>query len=88
MAFNLAKQDKWDDAIEIWKKFPYGKRKRLAAYAAYNLAVASETLDHIDLALEWASKSFFLNRNKFIEDYINILEKRKTEKNLIENQFN
>jgi hypothetical protein len=87
-AFNLAKQDKWDEAIEIWKKFPYGKRKRLAAYASYNLAVANETLDQIDLALEWASKSLILNNNKLVEDYIDILEKRKSEKEKIENQFN
>lgn len=87
-AYNLATQDKWEDAIELWRKFPYGKRKRLAAFASYNLAVASETLDHIDLALEWASKSYLLNKNPFVENYIKILEKRKSEIDIVEKQFN
>ena len=87
-AFNLAKQDKWEDAIELWKKYPYGKRKRLAAYAAYNLAVASETLDHLDIALEWASKSYLINKNSYVEKYIKILENRKSEKEVIEKQLN
>jgi len=87
MAYMLAIQDKWEEAIELWKKYPYGRRKRLAAFAAYNLAVASETLDHIDLALDWASKSYFLDNNTFVENYINILEKRKVDKDIIEDQF-
>jgi hypothetical protein len=88
-ALEMAKQNDWMIAIDIWKKYPYGKNKRLASYASYNLAVASEIMDNIDAALEWASKSYFIkNRNdKFIENYIKILEYRKTEKENILNQL-
>jgi hypothetical protein len=86
-AHKLATNENWEEAIEIWKKYPYGKKKRLAAYAAYNLAVASEVLDHIDVALDWASKSFFLKNDILVENYIKILEKRKTDKDIIEDQF-
>jgi hypothetical protein len=86
-ALSLANQNKWPEAVEIWKKYPYGKNKRLASFAAYNIAVASEVLDHIDIALEWASKSYLLRHNKDTENYISILEKRVLENKEIENQL-
>jgi hypothetical protein len=88
-ALEMAKQNNWMIAIDIWKKFPYGKNKRLASYASYNLAVASEIMDNIDAALEWASKSYFIKNRKeaFIENYIRILEERKIEKEIILNQL-
>jgi hypothetical protein len=86
-AFILITEYKWEGAVELWKKYTYGKNTRLASYAAYNLAVASEVLDNIDASLEWASKSFFLRNNVFVEEYIKTLEKRKKEKDLLESQF-
>jgi hypothetical protein len=88
-ALEMAKQNNWMIAIDIWKKFPYGKNKRLASYASYNLAVASEIMDNIDAALEWASKSYFIKNRKdaFIENYIRILEDRKNEKEIILDQL-
>lgn len=86
-AYILANQGKWDEAIELWKKFTYLKRKKLAAYAAYNIAVACETLDHIDIALEWAAKSYLIKQNKFVDNYIKLLEKRKVQQEIIEDQF-
>lgn len=85
-AYSLAKQDKWEQAIELWKKYPYGKNKRLAAFASYNLAVASEVLDHLDIALEWAAKSYLIRNDGYVKYYIETLEKRKKEKTTIENQ--
>jgi hypothetical protein len=87
MAFMLINENKWEEAIELWKKYPYGKNIRLASFAAYNLAVATEALDNIGASLEWAAKSYFLNKNSYVENYIKILEKRKLEKDLIESQF-
>jgi len=86
-AFKLVNENKWEEAIELWKKYPYGKNSRLASFAAYNLAVAAEALDNIDASLEWAAKSYLLNKNTYVENYIKILEKRKQEKDLIESQF-
>jgi hypothetical protein len=84
----MAKKGEWTQAIELWKKYPYGQKKRLAAFAAYNMAVACETLDNLDAALEWAAKSFFLRKDTYTENYITILEQRKKEKELIEKQLN
>lgn len=79
-AIIYAKNNQWDKAIELWKKYPYGKKKRLAAYAAYNLAIASETMDLIDVALEWAAKSYLLKKDDYVKKYIELLERRKSEK--------
>ncbi len=85
-AFTLVNESKWEEAIELWKKYSGKKNARLASFAAYNIAVASEVLDNIDASLEWAAKSFFLKNDVFVEEYIKILENRKLEKDLIENQ--
>ncbi len=86
-AHTLAIQGQWDDAIELWKKFVNRKNKRLASFATYNIAVACETLDHIDLALDWASKSYFIKKSQIVDDYIMLLENRKEQQEVIENQF-
>jgi hypothetical protein len=87
-ASELAKNNKWLEAIEIWKKYPYGKKIKLAALASFNLAVACEVLDDFDAALEWASKSYFLNHDPVTEKYIKLIESRKAEKMKIEKQMN
>jgi hypothetical protein len=86
-AILFAKQGKWEDAIVLWKKYPYGENNRFAAFSSYNLAIASETLDNIDAALEWAAKSYLLRNDIFVKNYIDILEQRKKEKTEIENQL-
>ena len=86
-AISYAKQNKWTEAVEIWKKYPYGKNIRLASFAAYNIAIASEALDHIDIALEWAAKSYLLQQSEYTESYISTLENRKIQNLIIENQL-
>ncbi|MCX7985738.1 MAG: DUF6340 family protein [Bacteroidales bacterium] len=83
-AWELAQQNKWIEAIEIWRKYAYGKNQRLAALACYNMAVASEVFDNIDAALDWAAKSFLIKNKKYVEEYIRLLEKRKKIKQRLE----
>ena len=80
-------KNKWDDAIELWKKNISVKDKSKAAKAAYNIAVACEVKDEIYDALEWASKSYFLQKNDLTEKYIKQLEKRLKNKYVIVNQL-
>jgi hypothetical protein len=86
-ALDLAKANKWLEAAEIWKKYPYGNKKNLAALASFNLAVACEALDNIDAALDWAAKSYLLKNDIVTQKYISILEKRKRQKSIIEKQI-
>jgi hypothetical protein len=86
-ASGYAKQGDWLKAIDLWKKYTYGNKKRLSAIATYNMAVACETLDNLDAALEWAAKSYFIRKDEYSEIYISMLEKRKQEKEIIEKQL-
>jgi len=87
-ALDFVNQNKWTEAIELWEKYTNGKTNRLAAFASYNLAVSNEAFDNIDLALEWASKAYLMKKESLFENYIRILEKRKSEIEAIQNQLN
>lgn len=85
-ALEYTRQNQWLRAVEIWRKHAYGKNKRLAAMACYNMAVASELYDNIDAALDWAARSYLIKNKKYAEDYIRLLEKRKQIKLQLEQQ--
>ncbi len=85
-ASDYVENNQWNEAIEIWRKIAYGNKKRLAAMACYNMAVASEVFDNIDAALDWAAKSYLLRKKKYVEEYIHLLEKRKKDKSKIQSQ--
>ena len=86
-ALKNVEKNKWDDAISLWKKNISIENKSTAAMAAYNIAVACEVKDQIYDALEWASKSYFLQKNEVTEKYIEKLEKRLKNKYVIVNQL-
>lgn len=85
-AITLANNNNWLDAIEIWKKYPYSNKRKLAALASFNLAVACEALDDLDAALDWAAKSYLMKPDDITQKYIDILEMRKRQQKTIEKQ--
>jgi len=76
-AVEYVQQNQWLDAIEVWRRHAYGKNRRLAAMACYNMAVASELYDNLDAALDWAARSYLIKNKKYVEEYIQLLENRK-----------
>lgn len=84
---NYFKSGDYIKAIDTWKKYADNKNKRLAAYACFNIAIACEMLDKIDIALEWAAKSYLHKPDNYTEYYISLLEERKKEKTEIEKQL-
>ena len=61
MAHSYATQFKWEEAMQIWLKETSGSNNVKVAAAAFNMAVACELTDRLDLALEWidvAQKSY------------------------------
>jgi len=84
-ALIYAKNNNWTQAIEIWKKFVSEKDLTTASFAAYNIAVGYEVKDDLDIAIEWASQSYLLQKNEETVKYISLLEKRiKDKKKLLE----
>jgi len=79
----LLKND-WDNAILLWKRYAEDKNGKLAINARYNLALAYEMKDDIDLAWKWllAAKQIAMDYHsrenlKMITKYQNVLVKRK-----------
>ncbi len=72
----LAKEEKWLDAAKIWKVLAYGPDNEIASRAAFNMALVSEMYDNLEVALNWAQKSYSLNKKESVEQYIKVLIKR------------
>jgi hypothetical protein len=73
-------EDNWAAAINIWKKLAYDERKRLSAKAALNMALACEIEDELDIALEWAVKSYNTLKKPVSKKYVELLVQRIREK--------
>ncbi|MCL1974015.1 MAG: DUF6340 family protein [Bacteroidetes bacterium] len=68
----------WEDAQAIWLALTQKtKNGRKVAYAAFNLAVASEMLGRMDLAKEWLELSKSYVDIPEITHYLQMLEERK-----------
>lgn len=85
----LASRD-LEKATPIWKKIiakTAGTNRKVAGRAAYNMAVAAEISGNLDLALEWAEKSFQDYGNKKAGTYINVLKARKNDARKVDAQM-
>ncbi len=73
-------KDNWTGAVQIWKKLAYGEKKSLAAKASLNMALASEVEDQLEIALEWAAKSYLMLKRPSSKEYVLLLQERVKEK--------
>ena len=69
----------WLEAAILWKEV-YNKEKQgnqaLAAKAAFNMAVACEREDKLDIAQNWAINSYLLQKTGTTQHYITTLNSR------------
>lgn len=86
-AADLASKDQWASAADIWRPLAEGKNKRLAAKASFNMALASEMLGKIDLALFWARKAYSLSQHNLMPNYLEILTNRQNKVLLLNTQM-
>jgi tetratricopeptide (TPR) repeat protein len=80
-AIPLIKQNKWDEALEIWKNYSLEPSNSLRSKIEYNLALASEMCGDIDSAIEWAGKSLKSKYSRNAEDYLFNLSRRPINQN-------
>lgn len=82
-AEQLALNQNWLKAAEIWKLESKNKNKYIVAKACYNLALACEMEGKYDLAFDWLTKSYSIIDNAEhkanCQRYINVLAIRKKE---------
>jgi len=87
LAKKYIKKGDWDSAITIWKDLVNSTNKKIARRSAYNMAIASEIKDGLDAAIEWAKKAQNLGEKK-AHNYINVLNRRKIDKEKLKQQLN
>jgi hypothetical protein len=85
-AAKQVKEDNWEEALKVWKELYKVNRKRLAAKAAFNIALYYEMDDRLVPAVDWAKKSKELHSFKLTDEYIKLLEKRIKDKLKLQEQ--
>jgi len=81
---NLALENKWKDAIDLWINVFESDDNTSKGYAAYNIALGFEVLGNLDDALLYAKKSLVDYGDKDAKAYVALLEKRIAERNEIQ----
>ena len=91
IAANYVQEQKWDQAIEIWRRYTPGHMGKLAITARYNLALAAEINDNLEEANNQINSAYDLasvyrnkNEMKMVLLYREILQKRQKEIDAIE----
>jgi len=86
-AAEFVEQNKWLKAAELWDKYLKDTDREIASRAAYNMAVASEMLGELDLALKYAARSYKIKSKSRTKYYIQIIQKRIKEIEQLKNQI-
>jgi hypothetical protein len=86
-AAELAMNGNWEEAADLWMQESGSPDPKIAAKAAFNLALYSERKDLIIPAIDWATKSYEHIPEKYTKTYIGILEQRKMNKLKLQHQI-
>lgn len=76
-AIPLIKNNKWDEAAEIWKNYYSESSASLRCKIEFNLALASEMTGDIEGAIEWCAKSLKSKYSIHAENYVKELSRRR-----------
>jgi hypothetical protein len=71
-----AQTGNWDGAAELWEKEVSHSKGKVAGRACYNMAIINEINGDLDMAVQWASKSYTDYRDKLALSYVNTLNYR------------
>jgi hypothetical protein len=81
-----AQAGNWDGAAGIWKQETGNPDGTLAGRACYNMAIISEINGNLDEAIKWAQKSYEDYKIRLALHYLNILNYRKSQNDLLKSQ--
>lgn len=85
-AMRKARTGNWDEAGQLWKKETTNPSPKIAGRACYNMAIISEIDGFLDVAVEWARKAYEDYNNKPALKYLRLLEGRKIDAMILEEQ--
>lgn len=81
-AAKLASNENWYGAAEIWRvQVETSDDETIKAKASFNMALASEIMDQIHLALYWVNKSYNFEKDDITLQYVKILRSRAVMRN-------
>ena len=80
-AIPLIKENKWEEAIQIWSKHSSLNSSRIRSKVEFNLALAFEMTGDLDLAIEWVLKSYKSNYSSAADEYLKVLDTSRKARN-------
>ncbi len=86
IARRKAESGNWDGAADIWQKETSNYKGKVAGRACYNMAIINEINGDLNKAIEWARKAYEDYNNKLALRYIRVLENRKLQNSILEEQ--
>lgn len=86
-AGKLASAGDWLGASAIWRRAFDNDGKAVASKAAFNLAVAAEMNDKLDLSMVWLEKASELGLKEFPKFYMEIIKQRQAVRPILEAQM-
>lgn len=86
MARRMADAGDWKRAADLWKNETLNPKPKLQARADYDMAIICEMNGDIDGAITWAKKAYETGGKRLALDYINELENRAADNQLLNQQ--
>jgi hypothetical protein len=86
IAKRKAQAGNWDGAAAIWQQETKDPNGKLAGRACYNMAIISEINGNLETAIQWAQKSYEDYKIRLALNYLNILNYRKNQNDLLKSQ--
>ena len=86
-AANYVKRGNWSDAISIWRRYARDADPKVAGRANYNMALASEVEGNLSVALEWANRAWREYGLKKARNYIQLLNNRIQQQEMLDKQM-
>lgn len=76
IAKRRAQTGNWDGAAEMWEKDVNHQKGKVAGRACYNMAIIAEINGDLEIAVEWAQKSYEDYGDKIALRYVKVLNNR------------
>ncbi|MDP4285818.1 MAG: DUF6340 family protein [Bacteroidota bacterium] len=86
IATRKARTGNWDGAAKLWQTETNNPKSKIAGRACYNMAIISEINGNIDMAINWAQKSYENYGIRLALSYVNILKHRQINDSILEDQ--
>lgn len=86
VAKRRAQTGDWDGAAQLWAKEVDHPQSKIAGRACYNMAIINEINGNLDVAMEWASRSYADYGNKDALRYLDLLKYRASQNRILQEQ--